>query len=156
MEKLELLKKSAEQELKFPAGRLLANRLIHAASQPWRLLALWHAMDPEWHLRGALACGKRTNPRPSTWMTANNAGSLVAPRPTTPEPNPRGWRGSRKHSIWLTLNLFKAAHSNRNPNREKISFPRSVATARAVLFRKEIGDAADDSADFQLHRGARL
>lgn len=42
-------KKSAEQELKFPAGRLLANRLIHAASQPWRLLALWPAMDLEQH-----------------------------------------------------------------------------------------------------------
>lgn len=33
-------------------------------------------------------------------------------------------KGSHKHSIWLALNLFKAAHSNKIINREKISFPR--------------------------------
>lgn len=44
-------------------------------------------MDLEQHFHWvSLACGKHTNPRPSTWMTANNAGSLVAPRPTTPTP----------------------------------------------------------------------
>lgn len=38
-------------------------------------------------------------------------------------PPPLRRKGSHKHSIWLPLNLFKAAHSNRIINREKISFP---------------------------------
>lgn len=70
-------------------------------------------------------CGEHTHPQSFTWMTVNNTGSPAAPPPPSQPPHhPWGERGSHKHSIWLPLNLFKAAHSNRIINREKISFPR--------------------------------